>query len=192
MRPITNNTHHGAHGLIDNAPIPYPNGVRLIVEQEPFHAAGPLSEDRGERAFQSPLECNSDNMTNLQPHTTHSPPSQVQSPTAAIATQSSTFTRGPLPELNPSRDTRSSIRNRDAADAFLGISQRTSRQLEDSLERGMIGSQLEGETGLSPWLDFNALGTRTKLVITVVILGIVLVGAVVKLVQTIHPPTSSH
>lgn len=80
----------------------------------------------------------------------------------------------------------------DAAGAFVSVSRSNTRQLEDSLERGVIGAQLEAETELWPWLDLAVLSPRTKWIITLVVLGIVLVGAISKLVQTILSSTSSH
>lgn len=187
MRPVVN-ARGTAYCPIDHAPAELLNEDGHIVEPIPFHATGSPSENRdsrgGERVFRS-LAGNSDNGTNPLPF-------QAQSSTSTIAPLPSTFADGPPPPGSiASHHPRSSIRPRDAAEAFLGITHRTTRHLDDALERGIIGNQLEAETGLIPWLDFNALDPRTKAAIAVVILVIVLLGAVVKLVQAIQPPTST-
>ncbi|KAG9041241.1 hypothetical protein FS837_012520 [Tulasnella sp. UAMH 9824] len=87
---------------------------------------------------------------------------------------------------------RSQGEDNDAAGALLSVSQTNSRQQEDDLEAGVIRAQLEAETGLSPWLDLAALSPRTKLIITLVVLGLVLLGAFLKLVQTILSSSSAH
>lgn len=188
MRPVVN-THEAAQRPTEHAPAELLNEDGHIVKPRPFHATRSPSEGRdsrgGERVFRSP-EGDSNNGTNPLPH-------QAQRRTSTVAPLPSTLADGlPPPGSIPSHHTPSSIRHRDAADAFLGITHRTTRELDDSLERGIIGNQLEAETGLTPWLNFNALGPRTKAVIVVVILVIVLLGAVVKLIQVIQAPTSTN
>lgn len=190
MRPVPN-AHDTTHGPTDDHPSQFFRGDRHIIEQEISRAAGLPSKgpdlESGGHVLRS-SEGASGGGTHPQQH----PPATSNLHGATIVSQPSTFGgTPPLPEFVPYHGTRSSIRHIDAADAFLGIAQRN-RQLDDSLERGIIGNQLEVETGLASWLDFNALGPRTKIAIAAVALGIVLLGAIVKLVQAIHPPTSTH
>ncbi|KAG8964241.1 hypothetical protein FRC00_003233, partial [Tulasnella sp. 408] len=75
----------------------------------------------------------------------------------ATPTPSNLPTRADVPprgdRQDVSQDTRSQGRSNRAVDAFLAVSRGNSRQLEDDLERGVIGSQLEAETELPSWLD---------------------------------------
>lgn len=89
---------------------------------------------------------------------------------------------------------RSTNRRTRAADTFVGVTQRSSGQLwtEDALETGMILSQLGIESEPLAWWNINALSPRMKLVITATVLGIVLIGAFVKLYQAIHSLPSTH
>lgn len=201
MRPITNARALTYRPMDNNPSAQFLNGDGHIVNQQRRCGMRPPCEGRdteGEEpasAFES-SEDYSDDRTNHRPDGFHPDSSlrsqwQERSRTANIVPETSTLAEGPPPPSIPSRGTQSLIRHRDAADAFLDITQRASRQLDDSLERGTIGSQLEIETGLAPWLDFKTFGTRTKVLITAVVLGIVLLAAVMKLVQTIQP-TSTH
>lgn len=118
---------------------------------------------------------------------------EAQNDVAITALTPSTHSNGPLPtEPVFSHNTRSSIRQRDADDAFLDVTQGNSREPDDSLERGMMRNQIEVETGFSTGLEFSALSPRTRVAITVVILGTLLLGAVTQLAQVIKPATSTH
>lgn len=124
--------------------------------------------------------------------TAHPLHSQKETHTPAIAppTLASAEAASPPRQDRPHR-TESPPERTDAVDAFLGITQTTTRHLDDTLERGMIGTQLEVESGVSPWLNIDAFGPRTKVLITVLALGVVLLGAVAKLSQEFQSKSST-
>ncbi|KAG8914926.1 hypothetical protein FRC00_009594 [Tulasnella sp. 408] len=116
-------------------------------------------------------------------------PDSGRTRSSAIATANPTSDQAVREGSGSARSERGQI---DPSGAFLAVSQTNSRQLEDDLERGVIGTLLGAETEPSPWLDLGALTPRTKLIVTLVVLAVVLLGAISKLIQTILSSSSTH
>lgn len=172
------------------------------TEQPPYHNLGPLNDGRSREdvglIFQpEALEPGRDpNPRRLVAIMTTNPlhsPKEVHTPAVAGTPLDSTGATSSTRQDGSSRSG-SPPEHTDAVDAFLGVTQTTStsRHLDDALERGMIGTQLEVESELSPWLDINIFGRRTKVLITVLALGTVLLGAIAKLSQEIRSQSSTH
>lgn len=103
----------------------------------------------------------------------------------------------PLPTEDDHHQTQRPPTHIDAADVFLGVTQRSSRRRSntedlDSLERGVVSDQFDFESYLLPWLNIHAFGPRAKAIIVALALGIVLLGAVAKLSQAVQSQSNAH
>ncbi|KAG8920374.1 hypothetical protein FRC01_000797 [Tulasnella sp. 417] len=192
-----------------NAPsIPAPDGYHMHggaphttnIELQSLHVVDP-SPERGEDEDQDPHSrfqgvLNDQTLGQVAPrHDGRVPTGLHETRTAPIGSQTSAVAENTASTTQDlSREERSTIRRTGAADAFVGVTQRNSGQrlMDDALERGMLFSQLGIESEPPAWLDFNALGSRTKAFITAGVLAIVLLGATLKLYQTIHSSPSTH
>ncbi|KAG8911423.1 hypothetical protein FRC01_005718 [Tulasnella sp. 417] len=117
-------------------------------------------------------------------------PKENHIPTIA-ATNLTSREAAPSPRHEDTYSAASPPEHTNAADAFLGVTQTTSRQSDDALERGMVGTVLEVENGLSPWLDATIFGPRAKALVTVLVVGVVFLGAVAKLSREIQTQSSA-
>lgn len=179
----------------------HPHGDPHVTERDTFHTAHSTSGDTDDvnaPPTSQPQATGLDHDVDAgERNSTTNYSLHLPGPTATTVTPRTPTDREdpPLPAQDDHHHMRTPPTHIDAADVFLGVTQRSSRRrsnIEDSLERGMIRSQFEVESDLSPWLDINAFGPRTKAIIVALVLGIVLLGAVAKLSQAIQSDSNAH
>lgn len=167
-----------------------PHDDPRIAEQETFHIvhSGSGGGDSGNTASLTSQAAWNDSVANDPLH----PPTQGRTGTSTPAITA--LEDAPLPaQQNP--NTGVPPPQRDAADAYLNLmAQRYLRQrsVEDSLERGTTRNRVEVETELSPLVDLDMFGPRLKKMLVVVVLVVMLIGAAVKIPQTILSQSNSH
>lgn len=186
-RPRDVNTH-SPHLLPAAQP---PHDDPRIAEQEMFHIvhSGSGGGDSGNTASLASQAAWNDSVANDPLH----PPAQGRTGTSTPAITA--LEDAPLPaQQNP--NTGAPPPQRDAADAYLNITRRyvreRERSVEDSLERGATRNRVEVETELSPLVGLDIFGPRLKKTLVVVVLVVMLIGAAVKIPQTILSQSNSH
>ncbi|KAG8976589.1 hypothetical protein FRC05_003428 [Tulasnella sp. 425] len=160
-----------------------------IAEQETFHIvhSGSGGGNSGNTASLTSQAAWNDSVANDPLH----PPTQGRTGTSTPARTAPEV--APLP-AQQTPNTGAPPPQRDAADAYLNLTQRYLRQrsVEDSLERGTTRNWVEAETELPPLVGLDIFGPRLKKMLVVVVLVVMLIGAAVKIPQTILSQSNSH